>query len=204
MKFDNNLQQFCSTAVSYLRKFRWFVIVLSLALAGVSVFYTLAHLKIDTDRKNLISAKKDLILLTDRIDKAFGGRDGMVVIVQNVERRQSIKFAEALVAELHRYPERFPEIFYRLEPDSLKHWALLYPESADLKKLRDNLLDQSNLISQLAASPSLVNFYGQINEQMTRLMIKAAFTDFLEEQPHQEMPDVSLLNNSLKQLYAKP
>ena len=171
-----------------------------MALAAISVFYTLAHLKIDTDRKNLISAKKDLILLTDRIDEAFGGRDGMVVVVRNVDRRQSIKFAEALVAELRRYPEQFPEIFYRLEPDSLKPWALLYPEIADLRKLRDNLLDQRNLITRLADRPSLVNFYTQINEQMARLMIKAAFTDFLEEQPHQELPDVSLLNNSLKQL----
>ena len=50
---------------------RWFVILLALALAAISVFYTLAHLKIDTDRKNLISAKKDLILLTDRIDRCF-------------------------------------------------------------------------------------------------------------------------------------
>jgi predicted RND superfamily exporter protein len=84
MKFNENFQQVCSTVVSYLRKFRWFVILLALALAAVSVTYTLAHLKIDTDRKNLISAKKDLILLTDRIDEAFGGRDGMVVVVRNV------------------------------------------------------------------------------------------------------------------------
>ena len=202
MKFDENLQQFCATVIDYLRNpwLRWFGILLALALAAISVFYTIAHLKIDTDRKNLISAKKDLILLTDRIDKAFGGRDGMVVMVRNVERRQSIKFAEALVAELRRYPDRFPEIFYRLDPNSLKPWALLYPEIADLKKLRDNLLDQRDLINRLADRPSLVNFYTQINEQMARLMIKAAFTDFLEEQPHQDCPmfpcSITALNNS--------
>lgn len=201
MKFNENFQQVCSTVVSYLRKFRWFVILLALALAGVSVSYTLAHLKIDTDRKNLISAKKDLILLTDRIDEAFGGRDGMVVVVRNVDRLQSIKFSEALVAELRCYPDQFPEIFYRLDTNSLKPWALLYPETADLKKLRDNLLDQRDLINRLADRPSLVNFYTQINEQMARQMIKAAFTNFLDEQPHQELLDVSLLNNTLKQLY---
>jgi hypothetical protein len=202
LKFNANLRQICATVINYLRNpwLRWSGILLALALAAASVFYTLANLKIDTDRKNLISANKDLILLSDRIDKAFGGRDGMVVVVQNVERRQSIKFAEALVAELHRYPEQFPEIFYRLDANSLKPWALLYPEIADLEKLRDNLLDQRKLINRLADEPSLVNFYSQINEQMGRLMIKAAFTDFLEEQPHQELPDVSLLNDSLKQL----
>jgi predicted RND superfamily exporter protein len=93
LRSDENLQQYCSAAVDYLRNpwIRWTIILFALALAAVSVSYTIAHLKIDTDRKNLISAKKDLILLTDRTDKAFGGRDGMVVIVQNVERRQSIK-----------------------------------------------------------------------------------------------------------------
>ncbi|HEX9029825.1 MAG TPA: hypothetical protein VF823_11675, partial [Anaerolineales bacterium] len=127
MKFGENLQQLCNTVIEHLRNpwLRWSGILLAVALAAISVFYTLTHLKIDTDRKNLISAKKDLILLSDRIDKAFGGRDGMVVVVRNAERRQTIKFAEALVAELRRYPDQFPEIFYRLEPNSLKRWALL-------------------------------------------------------------------------------
>ncbi len=203
MRSYEHLQQICETFIDYLRNpwLRWSGILLALALAAVSVSYTLAHLKIDTDRKNLISANKDLIRLTDRIDRAFGGRDGMVVVVQNVERRQSIKFAEALVAELRRHPDQFTEIFYRLEPDNLKRWALLYPTISDLISLRDKLLDQRNFINRLVARPSLVNFYTQINDQMTRLMIKAAFTDFLEEQPHQELPDVFLLNNTLQQLY---
>ncbi len=202
MKLDENLQQICATVVDHLRNpwVRWAGILLAVALAAISVLYTLAHLKIDTDRKNLITAKKDLILLTERVDEAFGGRDGMVVVVRNVDRRQSIKFAEALVAELRRYPQEFPDIFYRLDPGELKRWALLYPEIGDLKKLRENLLNQRQFIARLADKPSLVNFYSQINDQMARLMIKAAFTDFLEEQPHQELPDVSLLNKSLRQL----
>ncbi len=179
---------------------RWGVIFLALVLAGASVYYTLTHLTVSTSRKDLISSNKSLIQRSDRIDQAFGGRDGLVVVVENVKRSQSVRFADALAVELRRYPEQFPGLFYRLNPNNFKPWALLYPEVADLQKLKSNLSSQKKLLTGLAADARLVTFYDLVNNQIAQAMIGQVFTGFLEEEKKEELPDVTLLNATLRQL----
>lgn len=180
--------------------FRWGIILLALALGGASVYYTLARLTISTSRKDLVASNQRLILLSDKLSRAFGERDGLVVVVENANRSQSVRFAEALAAELRRFPDRFTDLFYRLNPDNFKPWALLYPETADLLKLEGNLSGQKSLLTGLAAQPRLTTFYGLVNGQIARAMIGQIFTGFLEEGEKQALPDVSLLNATLRQL----
>ena len=201
MPKKDKLERTCSAVMRSLKWYCWPLILAAVALAGVSVYYSLARLTVSTSRNDLIASNKRLIQLSERISKAFGGRDGLVVVAENVERRRSVRFAEALAAELRRYPDRFPDLFYRLNPEYFKAWALLYPETADLQKLKDNLQGQKNLLAKLAADPRLSNYFGLINEQIARAMIGNVFTGFLDEGQKQELPDVSLLNASLKQLH---
>ncbi len=200
MPAENKFERTCDTTILGLGRGRWLIILAALVLAAASVYYTLAHLTVDTSRKDLISGNKRLLEITNRIDREFGGRDGLVVVVENVERRRSVRFADALAAELRRYPDNFPDLFYRLPPDYFKPWALLYPGTDDLLKLEENLTGQQKLLRQLAAAPRLTTFYKRINEQMAQAMVGSVFTGFLEETPQEELPDVTLLNASLKQL----
>ena len=180
--------------------FRWGIILLALVLAGLSVYHTLVRLTISTSRKDLIASNQRLILLSDHLSEAFGDRDGLVVVVENANRSQSVRFAEALATELRRYPNRFTDLFYRLNPDNFKPWALLYPEIPDLLKLEDNLSVQKSLLAGLAAQPRLATFYGLVNGQIAQAMIGHVFTGFLEEGKKEALPDVSLLNATLRQL----
>ena len=77
---------------------------------------------------------------------------------------------------------------------------MLYLDTNDLIKLKDNLAGQKNLLSGLAADPGLMTFYKLVNEQMTRAMIGNLFTGFLTEEKGQEQPNLDLLNASLKEL----
>ena len=201
---EEKLEKPCAAAMRRLSVpwFRWGIILFSLALAGASIYYTLGHLTVNTSRKDLISGNQRLIARSNLIDRDFGGKDGLVVVVENVNRPQTVRFAKALAAELSRDPERFPDLFYRLNPDSFKPWALLYPEVDDLKKLKNNLAGQKKLLSRLAADPRLSTFYGLVNEQIAQAMIGTAFTGFLQDEQRQELPDVSLLNATLRQLQA--
>ena len=181
---EEKLEKPCAAAMRRLSVpwFRWGIILFSLALAGASIYYTLGHLTVNTSRKDLISGSQRLIERSDLIDRDFGGKDGLVVVVENVNRAQSVRFAKALATELRRDPERFPDLFYRLNPDSFKPWALLYPEVDDLQKLKDNLAGQKKLLSRLAAEPRLATFYGLVNEQIAQAMIGTAFTGFLQDE----------------------
>jgi hopanoid biosynthesis associated RND transporter like protein HpnN len=191
----------CLTWMQALRYCAWPIIALAVLAAVAAVYYTWAHLKIDTSRNALVASSKHLIKLSHNMDRAFGGRDGLVVVVENGHPRQTIEFAEALAAALRHYPDRFPDLFYRLNPETFKSWALLYPDRQDLLKIKSNLVDQRRLLARLAAEPRLATFYQGVNEQIAKAMIGRLFTGFLDEKPEAEaLPDVTLLNATLKHL----
>ncbi len=196
----NDSNRSCLTFVRALRFCSWPIIAISVLTAVAAVYYTFAHLKIDTNRDALVASSKHLIKLSKNMNQAFGGRDGLVVVVENGHPAQTVKFAEALAAELRRYPDRFPELFYRLNPETFKPWALLYLDQKDLVKIRSNLADQRRLLARLAAEPRLVTFYQGVNEQIAGAMIGHLFTGFLEDKKEEALPDVTLLNATLKQL----
>ncbi|MCL4502115.1 MAG: MMPL family transporter [Deltaproteobacteria bacterium] len=202
MPLEEKLKKPCAAVMDRLRApwIRWSTILLGLVLAGASIYYTAAHLKVETSRKDLISSNQKLIKRTDLIDRAFGGRDGLVVLVENTNRSQSVRFANELAKELRRYPDRFPDLFYRLDVNSFKPWALLYPGIDDLLKIKNNLAGQKKLLGRLVAEPRLTTFYGLVNEQIAQVMIGTAFTGFLHEEQTEELPDVSLLNATLREL----
>ncbi|MGC2434368.1 MAG: MMPL family transporter [Desulfobaccales bacterium] len=197
---ENTLNRRIKVFLKAIEFFAWPIIVVSVLLAGVAVFYTLHNLTISTSRDDLVSGDKHLLKLTHRMDEAFGGRDGLVVVVENRQPEVTIKFADALAAELRRYPKQFTDLFYRVNPESFRRWALLYLDTDDLNKLKDNLAGQKNLLSGLAADPGLTTFYNLVNEQMTRAMIGNLFTGFLTAAKGPEQPNLDLLNASLKEL----
>ncbi|MCX5893746.1 MAG: MMPL family transporter, partial [Deltaproteobacteria bacterium] len=197
----DNLSNTCRSWMRALRFCAWPIIAIAVLIAVASVYYTLAHLKIDTSRSALVGSSKHLVKLSHNMDQAFGGRDGLVVVIENGHPQQTIKFAEALATELRGYPDRFPELFYRMNPEILQPWAMLYLDQKDLLKIKSNLADQRNLLSNLAADPNLLTFYRGVNDQIARAMIGQLFTGFLDDQKAEEtLPDVTLLNATLKQL----
>lgn len=201
MPDKDGLHHSCAAFIRGLKRCAGPIILLGLVLAGLAVYYTLTRLTISTNRNDLVASNKQLIQLSEQMTQAFGGRDGLVVVVENGPQKQrAVQFADALAAELRRYPDRFPDIFYRLNPDVFKPWALLYLEDKDLLKLKDNILGQQNLLQGLAADPRVTTFYRLVNEQIAQAMIGHLFTGFLEEKAT-GLPDVSLLNATLRQLH---
>lgn len=180
----------------------WLIIAVSLALAALSVYYTVKHLTVRTSRNDLVASDQKLIARSEQVDREFGSRDSLVVVVENGKPARSIAFAEALAKELRKYPQEFPELFYRVNPEPFKHWALLYLEPAQLRQLKDKLQAHRPEMTALVADPRLSNFFQVVNAQITRSMIGHLFTSFLEEDRGEEkLPDLGLLNATLKQLY---
>jgi hypothetical protein len=184
------------------RRFAWPILAVAVVLAAASVYYTVTNLAIRTSRNDLVASDQRLIQQSEKMDRAFGGRDGMVVVVENGHPKQAINFANDLAAELRRYPENFPELFYHIDPERLKRSALLYLDLPDLDKIKGGLLNQEDLLSGLAANPSLTTFYGLVNDRVARAMIGELFTGFLADEGKRELPDLSLLNTSLRGLAA--
>jgi hopanoid biosynthesis associated RND transporter like protein HpnN len=184
-----------------LQRCAWPIIGIALAIAALSVYYTVTHLTFRTSRNDLVASDQKLIARSQQLDKAFGSRDGLMVVAENHHPSHSIAFAEALAKELRRYPKEFPELFYRMDPEKFKQWALLYMDPKDLEKLKTSLLDNRQVLEGLAARPNLTGYFQVINEEITRSMIGHLFTDFLaEKQAGDQLPDLTFLNATLLQL----
>lgn len=198
---NSPFRQSCQTVIGGMQRAAWLIIAAALISAGLAVYYSATHLDFRTSRSDLVASDQKLIARSQKIDDAFGSRDGLMVVAENHSPAHSIAFAEALAVELRKYPQQFPELFYRLNPEKFKHWALLYLPTEDLTKLKANLVDNRRFLEGLAARPSLTRFFQLINEEITRSMIGHLFTDFLaEKNAEDKLPDLALLNATLRQL----
>jgi hopanoid biosynthesis associated RND transporter like protein HpnN len=197
---DTKFSRCCSSFLSWAQKYYWLIILAAVVVSAGSIFYTVSDLSIRTSTKDLISSNLQLIKRTDKMDKAFGGHDGLAVVVKNVKKSRSIAFAKALATELRRYPDHFIGLFYRLNPDTFKPWALFYLGQKDLQNLEKDIVGQGKLLAGLARQPRLITFYDLINRQITEATIQNLFTGFLEVKPKKALPNVTLLNATLGQL----
>ncbi len=179
----------------------WVVVLVSLALAGLSVYYAFHNLSFRTSRSDLVASDQRLMQLGEKLHQDFGSRDDLVVVVENGHPSRTKAFAEALAIELKKHPEDFPEIFYRLKPEAFKKWALLYLEPKQLQEIKDNLKENRHLLAALAADPNLSRFFEGVNQELTGAMLGELFTGFLEEdQGKEKIPDLTLLLASLREL----
>ena len=197
----NKLSPICQTLMQGLRNLACPLVALAVLLAGAAVGYTLTNLRISTSRSDLVASDQRLIALSNKLDRDFGGKDGLVVVVEAPTRARAVEFADALALELKRDPEAFVELFYRQDPERFKPWALLYLDPPDLAALKDRLLEQRRVLAGLAQEPTLTRFYQLVNEEFTRALLGHFFTGFLEEKRGEEkLPDLGFLNASLVEL----
>ena len=199
MIFGKSFNWFARFWARTLSRFSWLIITLALVATGLSIYVTVDRLSFQTKRTDLISSDHRLMALQAYLDKEFGSKDGLVVVVASSEKRRSIAFAEALAQELRRYPQDFPEIFYRVEPHGLKDRALYFLDLKEVHELRNKILSNQEIMKELAANPSLAQFFQSVNQEVTRSMIGHLFTDFLQEKEQRNLPDLSLLNAALQQ-----
>jgi uncharacterized protein len=184
-----------------MRRAAWPIIVFGVLTAVLSIWYSFNYLRFSTSRSDLIASDQQLIRLSEKINQEFGERDQFVVVAENGKPGRPIAFAEALGTELRKYSDRFPDIFYRVDPDPFKKWALLYLNFEDLQQLKVKLREHRQIITSIAANPGLNQFFQVVNQEITRSLIGELFTSWLDEKKEEEpIPDLSLLNATLKQL----
>ena len=156
------------------------VVLIALALTALSVIYTARNLKFETSQMALISPQNRLVKLSEEID-SFDDLDTFVVVIESTDPARSREFLQALAPRLMEDHENYLQVFYRVDPETLKNWQLLYMDKKDLSTLRDNLREHREFIQNLVRSPSLTRFFTEVNREMTTSMVGELFTGFLDE-----------------------
>ena len=182
------------------------VVVGALALAVLSVLYTIGNLQFKTDRSDLVSAASYQQRLTRELYREFGDRDGFVVVIANRDRAESLAFLAALVRRIQDDSRYFEEIFYRIDPKAFARHALLYLDHEDLATLREKLQEHRGFVEGLAGSPDLATFFRLVNQRVTSGLVGELFTGFLEDPKDKtleaEPVDLGFLTATLRQMNA--
>lgn len=155
-------------------------IILAFSLAALSILYTVRNLGFQTSQRDLISPSHRLVQLSEKVDQ-FDDLDSFIVAIENDNTSRSLAFLHALVAKLKSDKGSYDEVYYRIDPDQVRKWALLYPDKKDLLTLRDNLKEHQDFIQDLAGSPNLNNFYQLLNNEIASAMVGELFTGFLDD-----------------------
>ncbi len=149
-----------------------------LSLAVLSMAYAYFCLKFEPSQKALISQHNRLIQRL-RVADRFSQLDAFIVAVENRDTPRSIAFANALAGRLKADQKHFAQVFYRIEPGSLRPWALRYLSEKDLHSLVGALREHREFLSRVSASPGLSTFLEAINDEIASRMVGELFTGFL-------------------------
>ncbi|MBI2194942.1 MAG: MMPL family transporter [Planctomycetes bacterium] len=174
-------------------------LVSALALALVSVLYSLARLELETSRNDLVSRHQRYVQLADDYEAEFKGLDEFIVVIGSPSPRVSRDFADRLGRELQSSPRAqrlIAEVFYRVDPGLFDGKKLLLLQPDELQRIRTGLTEHRELVEHLVESPSLNRVFAWVNREMKQELARTG-ADFLlgasDESPRDEGKDIRQL-----------
>lgn len=156
------------------------VINIAFILTFLSFYYAYKKMDFYTSQKDLISPKQRLMKLYRRFDQ-FDDMDKFIVVIHHKDHKKALEFAKKLISVIEKQKDKYSDIFYRIDPDKFKKWALLYLDKDDLLNIKSQLKEHKELIKDILSCPTIVHILESINKEMSRRMIGELFTGFLEE-----------------------
>ena len=129
-----------------------------LSLAVLSMAYAYFCLKFEPSQKALISQHNRLIQRL-RVADRFSRLDAFIVAVENRDTPKSIAFADALAARLRADPKHFTQVFYRIEPKSLRPWALRYLSESTSIRLSARCASTGSSLAASVHRPACPRFW---------------------------------------------
>ena len=182
------------------------VVVVSLVLAGFSIWVTGQKLTFKTGRGDLVSKDLPYVKLYKDYRKHFKDLEGMVIVAEGGTTTRMAQFSENLASRLKSYPDLFSKVIYKFDTSYFRSRFLLYLDPEDLKSLQKKLEDHRDFIETVNASPGLNPLINQINNEISSGMVDSLMADFLgadendEEENKTDENDLKLLIKILEEM----
>ncbi|MDI9570010.1 MAG: MMPL family transporter [Pseudomonadota bacterium] len=197
------IERFVKSALRRLATFQiehpWPILLFVAALSALAVWYTANNLGIQAGQSDLISPRERLIQIAKQY-REFEQLDSFIAVIEGPEGR-ALDFLWRLVPRLEADRRNFAQVFYRLDPEALKPWLLLYIEEKDLRRLAENFTENKRFLEEVSRLPTLENFLAQLNHELSRRVVDELFTGFLEDRRKEREPlDPAFLIRLLEEL----
>ncbi len=157
---------------SLIIRFPKIVVVLSLMLSALCVFYTANKLEFLTGRDDLMPRNAPFQVEYREFSKNFGDQDEIVVVIEADDPLLASRFSDALHQRLTNDSGLFKELLY---PGGLPYFrqnGLLFMPLEELHGMRRTLEMAKPMLKELATSPSIKTLFssltGQIDDYLQR------------------------------------
>jgi hopanoid biosynthesis associated RND transporter like protein HpnN len=142
---------------------RWFIYP-QVALFLLCVVYTIAFLKTDMNRDNLVGSNQKNHQNFLRLQNEFPQQgDDLVVIVEGDNLERNRQFVERIAAKMQAETNLFRDVFYQQSLAMMGSKALLFASETNLVEMRQMLEAARPFIRQFTQTTNLVSFFEQIN-----------------------------------------
>lgn len=203
------LDRFFSQLEKFAYVHPYWVILASLALAGLSLWYTAAHLQFNASRRELVSKDLPYEKLYERYRQEFADFEGITVVAEGTDPAEMRNFIEGLAVKVRAHSSIYSEVLYKIDAAYFKDKALLYMDLPELKALGEKIESRRDFIDNINRAPGLNRLLQGINSEISAGMVDVLLSDFLgspeESEKEKERDDpagLGLLVSLLKQMSA--
>ncbi|HEY7326746.1 MAG TPA: MMPL family transporter [Gemmataceae bacterium] len=154
--------------VSLVCRYPGCVLLLSLGLAGASLWAAATRLEYKTQRNDLISPNKENQKLWRDYLAEFGDDDDIVVVVKGIDRPRMEKALDELAQRVQDRPDLFDRLFYKVDLRSLRNRALLFLSTEEIQAIRHHLEDMGQLLKHGWISWKLLTLSSLLQEAVQR------------------------------------
>ncbi|MDQ8727740.1 MMPL family transporter [Bradyrhizobium sp. LHD-71] len=132
------------------------VVLLTVALAGLSIWYTAENFALNTDISKLISPALDWRQREIAYEKAFpGGHESIIAVIEAPTAELTTLATRELQAKLEGRTDQFRLVENIAGSPFFQHNGLLFLPTAEVKETTEKLASGEPLIGSLATDPSL-------------------------------------------------
>lgn len=149
-------------------RYPWLVILLFVMGCGLTLQYTMEHLKVNTNTAELISP--DMPFQRNRIalEQAFPQDIGTILLLVEGDTPESTAAAvKRTTQQLRGNPADFTSVYVPTEGDFLARNGLLYLSMNELEDLTNQLAKAQPFIGRLSKDNSLRGLFGIVGEALT-------------------------------------
>ncbi|MBI4245722.1 MAG: MMPL family transporter, partial [Candidatus Rokubacteria bacterium] len=156
-------------------------VALALALAALSVWYTLHALTFATSTRALLPPGLPFMERYVEYGREFGELDDVVIVVEAPSPPEAKVYASRLVRELKARRVPLSRIAYRIDPKQFEGRALLYMSTQKLAEIRDRVFDYQTFMESFAARPTLDQLVEGLGVQIANAFVSGFFDLGLED-----------------------
>ncbi|MGH7347424.1 MAG: MMPL family transporter, partial [Candidatus Rokuibacteriota bacterium] len=151
-------------------------VLIGVALAIVSVVYSLEYLRFATSMRALLPPGRPFVERYTQYEREFGDLDSIAIVVEAPSLPEATLYANRLVRQLRAENVPLKRIAYRIDPKQFEGRGLLYLSKERLANIRDAIFDYQEFMEAFAAHPTL----DQLADGMATQIATAFMSNFID------------------------